>query len=252
MRQKIAAGNWKMHKTLDEGVDLAKQINDFVNQQGAGDAKVILAPPFIHLTEVLKVVDNPNISVSAQNCAYEQEGAFTGEVSADMIRSTGATYTIIGHSERRSIYKEDDETLQKKVDIALDNGLRPIFCVGETLEERDAGKQSQVVKNQLSKGLFHLDKNVFEQVVIAYEPVWAIGTGKHATPEQAEEMHKFIRDQVKEQYGDEIADNTSILYGGSIKPSNAETLFSQPDVDGGLVGGASLKPEDFTEIIKAL
>ena len=215
------------------------------------DTGVILAPPFTHLAGVAKSVEGTKIEVSAQNCASEPKGAFTGEVSPEMIASTGAKYTIIGHSERRALFHEDDATLNKKTNLALENGLSPIFCCGESLEEREANKQSEVVRTQLADGLFSLSEEDFRKAIVAYEPVWAIGTGKTATPEQAQEMHKFIRDLIAEKYGEQVANDTTILYGGSCKPSNAKELFSNPDVDGGLIGGASLKADDFFGIISA-
>ncbi len=251
MRKQIVAGNWKMNKTLQEGVELAKEINQLVAGNDTGKVGIILAPPFIHLTEVVKAVDTNKIGVSAQNCAAEPKGAYTGEVSAEMIQSTGAGYTLIGHSERRSYYQEGDETLNKKTKLALENGLIPIFCCGESLDEREANNHFDVVKNQLTNGLFDLPEADFKKIIIAYEPVWAIGTGKTASPEQAQEMHGMIREHVAGKYGQPVADDMTILYGGSCKPSNAKELFSNPDVDGGLIGGASLKAEDFLGIITA-
>ena len=248
MRKNIVAGNWKMNKTLEEGVELAKTINRQVNEEGV---VVIICPPFIHLTEVNKIITKDSLFLGAQNCASEASGAFTGEVSAQMIKSTGADYVIIGHSERRSYYGETDATLNKKVKLALQNGLLPIFCCGEVLREREAGIHMQVVKSQIEKGLFDLSEEDFSKVVIAYEPVWAIGTGVNASPEQAQEMHKLIRDLVADKYGNKVAGNLSILYGGSCKPSNARELFANPDVDGGLIGGASLSATEFIGIINA-
>lgn len=249
MRKKIVAGNWKMNTSLSEGIELARNVNSKVE---GDDVIVILCTPFIHLTEVLKVINKPALFLGAQNCANQESGAYTGEVSAAMVKSTRATYVILGHSERRTYYGENDELLSVKVKLALKNELTPIFCIGEVLQEREAGRYFNVVKNQLEKGLFHLSAAEFSKIVIAYEPVWAIGTGKTATPEQAQEMHKYIRDQIKAKYGAAIADDCSILYGGSCKPSNADELFANPDVDGGLIGGASLNAEDFIAIVKAL
>lgn len=240
-----------MNKTLQEGIALAKEVNDKVKAADAKDVTVIIGTPFIHLAEVGKTIDPKAVAMSAQNCAAEVSGAYTGEVSAAMLASTGCTYVILGHSERRSYYGETDGILTKKVARALENQLEIIFCVGEVLEEREAGKHFEVVKSQLENGLFHLSAEEFSHVVIAYEPVWAIGTGKTATSAQAEEMHAFIRKAVAEKYNAEIAGNTSILYGGSCKAQNADELFSQPDVDGGLIGGASLKADDFMAIIEA-
>ncbi len=249
MRQKIVAGNWKMNKNLQEGLELAKEIDKLVSGL-TNDVKVILAPPFTHITEVKKAVGS-KISVSSQNCAAEVSGAYTGEVSASMIKSTGAEYAIIGHSERRQYYGETDAILLKKVKLALANGLKPIFCIGEVLEERESGKHFDVVKSQIVNGVFELTAEEFKNVVLAYEPVWAIGTGKTASSDQAQEMHKFIRETVAAKYGQAVADDTSILYGGSCKASNAKELFANPDVDGGLIGGAALVAAEFLGIITA-
>jgi triosephosphate isomerase len=248
MRKKIVAGNWKMNNNLSEGVNLAKSVNQQVSEN---EVTVVLCTPFIHLTEVAKIIDKKNLFLGAQNCANKESGAYTGEVSASMIRSTGADYVILGHSERRAYYGETDQLLAEKVDIALANKLTPVFCIGEVLEEREAGKHFEVVKAQLNKGLFHLSSTDFSKLVIAYEPVWAIGTGKTATPDQAQEIHKVIRDHIASKYGAGIADEISILYGGSCKASNAAELFVNPDVDGGLIGGAALNAEDFLGIINA-
>lgn len=251
MRKKIVAGNWKMNKTLKEGIELAKEIELKLEKQNVTSVGVIIGTPFIHLAEVSKIVDHNLISVAAQNCSSEPKGAFTGEVSAEMIKSTGSEYVIIGHSERRNYFNEDNKTLHKKVKLALENGLNPIFCVGEQLDERKNDKQFDVVKKQLNEGLFDLTGKEFSSVVIAYEPVWAIGTGETATPQQAQEIHKYIRKLVSDNYNEETADSTTILYGGSCKPSNAKDLFVNNDVDGGLIGGASLKADDFIEIINS-
>ncbi len=248
MRKKIVAGNWKMNKTLQEGIELARTINRQVEDNGV---VIVLCTPFIHLTEVRNVITKDSLFLGAQNCASEASGAFTGEVSVDMIKSTGADYIIIGHSERRSYYHEDDALLNKKVKLVLAAGLTPIFCCGEVLAERQAGNHMKVVKTQIEKALFDLSPADFGKTVIAYEPVWAIGTGVNATSDQAQEMHKAIRDLIAEKFGNQVADNTSILYGGSCKPSNAKELFSNPDVDGGLIGGASLNAADFIGIITA-
>ncbi|MBN2349830.1 MAG: triose-phosphate isomerase [Bacteroidales bacterium] len=248
MRKKIVAGNWKMNKNLQDGIELAKQ----VNQQVLGNnVTVILCTPFIHLSEVSKVISKDSLFLGAENCASEASGAYTGEVSAEMIKSTGATHVIIGHSERRAYYNEDNKTLNKKVKLALENELTPIFCCGEVLAERESGKHISVVKQQIEEGIFDLSPEQFSKVVIAYEPVWAIGTGVVASPEQAQEMHKVIRHLITEKYGKDAAGNTSILYGGSCKPSNAKELFDKPDVDGGLIGGASLNADDFMGIVNA-
>jgi triosephosphate isomerase len=248
MRKKIVAGNWKMNKSLQDGIALASEVEQLVSSL-PGNVEVIVAPPFLHLTEVKKVVKK--VAVSAQNCASELSGAFTGEVSAAMLNSAGIPYAIIGHSERRTYYGETDTILARKVKLALDNGISPIFCCGELLAEREKGIFFEVVKRQIEMALFSLSETEFSRVIIAYEPVWAIGTGLNATPQQAQEMHKFIRDTIKAKFGDVAAQNTSILYGGSCKASNAGELFANPDVDGGLIGGASLQAQDFIGIVKA-
>ena len=249
MRKKIVAGNWKMNTTLQDGIKLAQDVETSVSQINK-DATVICCTPFIHLSEVRKILKK--VELGAQNCASEVSGAFTGEISAQMIASTGAKYVIIGHSERRTYYKEDDLLLNKKVKLALAANLTPIFCIGELLSEREAEAHFDIVKGQLFKGLFDFSENDFGKIVIAYEPVWAIGTGKTATSEQAQEMHKFIRSTISSKYGKTIAENTSILYGGSCNDKNATELFANPDVDGGLIGGASLKAESFLGIVKAI
>jgi triosephosphate isomerase len=237
-----------MNTDLKSGLELASAVEASAASKTT-DALMIIGTPFTHLYEASKVLDK--VKLSAQNCASEESGAYTGEVSVDMIKSTGAAYVILGHSERREYFKEDDATLAKKVDLCLSRDLKPIFCIGEVLSEREANKHFDVVKSQLSNGLFHLSAEAFGEIVIAYEPVWAIGTGVTASPDQAQEMHAFIRSLIGEKYGSEVADNTSILYGGSCKPSNAAELFANPDVDGGLIGGASLKAEDFIQIVNA-
>ncbi|MBI5219362.1 MAG: triose-phosphate isomerase [Bacteroidia bacterium] len=249
MRKKIVAGNWKMNTDIREGITLAKEVNRLIAENHVSYTTVILSPPFTHLTEIVKSVNLNRISVSAQNCSSEPKGAFTGEVSANMIKSTGCTHVIIGHSERRTYFKEDNFLLNKKVKHALQNDLIPIFCIGEILKEREEGKLFEVVKTQLEEGLFNLSREEFSNVVIAYEPVWAIGTGITATPLQAQEMHAYIRKLIAEKYDAEIAENTSLLYGGSCNAGNAKDLFSQADIDGGLIGGASLKADDFYKII---
>lgn len=251
MRKKIVAGNWKMNMDLTEGLKFAETINSYFREKPSG-AGVILCTPYIHLAGVSEIVKNSKVECGAQNCASEPSGAYTGEVSPRMIKSTGATYVIIGHSERRSYYHEDDKILNKKTQLALENGLKVIFCCGEVLKERESGQHLNVVKKQVEEGLFNLTENDLRKVVIAYEPVWAIGTGLTATPEQAQEMHKYIRDLVRTKYGNACADDLTILYGGSCKPSNAKEIFSKPDVDGGLIGGASLKKEDFCAIVESV
>ena len=248
MRKKIVAGNWKMNKTLQEGISLAKSVNE-LNSSSGGEVGVIVAPPFIHLSEISRCLSG--VGLSAQDCASEASGAFTGEVSAEMVRSAGADYVIIGHSERRTIFGEDDATLGKKVKLALGSGLLPIFCCGEVLEERESGKLFEVVKTQIETALFDLNEADFAKIIIAYEPVWAIGTGVVATPGQAQEMHAYIRQLVRDRFGEQAAEDLTILYGGSCKPSNARELFANPDVDGGLIGGASLNAEDFIAIVQS-
>jgi triosephosphate isomerase len=250
MRKNIVAGNWKMNKTLQEGIELAKELNT-VLAADKPKCDVVICTPFIHLASVTPVVDKAVIGVGAENCADKESGAYTGEVSAAMVASTGAQYVILGHSERRAYYHETPEILKEKVKLALANGLTPIFCIGEVKEERLENRQNEVVRAQIEGSLFDLTADEFSKIVLAYEPVWAIGTGLTATPEQAQEMHAFIRSVLAGKWGKEVADNTSILYGGSCKPSNAKELFANPDVDGGLIGGASLKAADFKGIIDA-
>jgi triosephosphate isomerase len=251
MRKKVVAGNWKCNTTLQEGIELAKAVNELVAEKGAKDVVVVLGTPFTHLTSVINAVDNSRIGVASQNCAAEAKGAFTGEVSAAMVKSTGAGYVILGHSERREYYNETSEILNKKVALALENGLTPIYCCGEALAIRNAGTQNEYVINQLKETIFNLSVEDFKKLIIAYEPIWAIGTGVTATTEQAQEMHKEIREAIAAQFGKEVAEETSILYGGSCNAKNANELFANPDVDGGLIGGASLKAEDFIQIINA-
>ncbi len=250
MRKKIVAGNWKMNKTLQDGVALAKELNTMLAADKP-NCDVVICTPFIHLASVAEFLDQNVIGLGAENCADKASGAYTGEVSAEMVKSTGAQYVILGHSERRAYYHETPAILKEKVNLALANGLKVIFCIGEVLEEREQNKQNEVVKAQLEGSLFDLTKEEFANVILAYEPVWAIGTGKTATAEQAEEMHAFIRQTIAEKFGAEAAENVSILYGGSCKPTNAKELFSKPDVDGGLIGGAALKAADFKGIIDA-
>ncbi len=250
MRKNIVAGNWKMNKNLQEGIALAKELNEKL-QADKPNCDVIICTPFIHLASVTPLVDAKLIGVGAENCADKVSGAYTGEVSAEMVKSTGAQYVILGHSERRAYYHETPEILKEKVQLALANGLTPIFCIGEVLAEREAGKQNEVVYAQLAGSLYDLSAEDFSKIILAYEPVWAIGTGKTATAEQAQEIHAYIRSTIADKYGKEVAENTSILYGGSCKPSNAKELFANPDVDGGLIGGAALKAADFKGIIDA-
>ncbi|MDQ1332661.1 MAG: Triosephosphate isomerase [Bacteroidota bacterium] len=252
MRKKIVAGNWKMNMGLEEGLRFARSVDQYFREKPAVKAEVILCTPFIHLAGVSEIVKSGKVALGAQNCASEASGAYTGEVSAFMVKSTGAQYVIIGHSERRQYYNEDDKLLGKKTLLALNSGLKVIFCCGEVKEERESGTHFIIVKRQLEEGLFNLPVEEMNKIVIAYEPVWAIGTGLTATPEQAQEMHQYIRGLVKERYGNDCAKQMPILYGGSCKPSNAAELFSKPDVDGGLIGGASLKKEDFIAIVEAV
>ncbi|MBD5184520.1 MAG: triose-phosphate isomerase [Bacteroidales bacterium] len=249
MRKNIVAGNWKMNTTLDEGVELANEINTLLKGKDV-NCDVIVCVPFTHLTSVNAVLENELVKLGAENCSEHDKGAYTGEVSASMVKSTGAEYVILGHSERRQYFGENNEQLLAKTKLALANDLKPIFCVGEVLEERENGTYNDVVKGQV-EALFELSPEDFGKIVIAYEPVWAIGTGKTATAEQAQDMHAHIRKVIEDKYGKEVADNTSILYGGSCKPSNAKELFAKPDVDGGLIGGAALKADSFLGIIEA-
>ena len=249
-RKNIAAGNWKMNKSYEEGLDLAKAM--VANTSATGTNEIVLGTPFIHLKAVSDIISKaPHIKLAAQNCHQNLSGAYTGETSVTMLNSVGVDYVILGHSERREYFKEKNSLLAEKVKTVLDNGLLPIFCCGEALNVREAGRHVRHVKKQLKDSLFDLSPADFSKVVIAYEPIWAIGTGVTASPAQAQDMHQAIRQLIAKKYGQAIADNTSILYGGSVKPANAKELFSQPDVDGGLVGGASLKAADFTAIYKS-
>ncbi|HOI27633.1 MAG TPA: triose-phosphate isomerase [Paludibacteraceae bacterium] len=250
MRKNIVAGNWKMNKTLQEGLDLAKGLDAALKGKSL-NCDVVIGTPFIHLASVAAAIDTKKIAVSAENCADKASGAYTGEVSAAMVKSTGAEYVILGHSERREYYHETPEILKEKVLLALANGLKVIFCIGESLAEREANKQNAVCKAELEGSVFNLSAEDFAKITIAYEPIWAIGTGKTATSDQAEEIHAYIRSVIADKYGKAVAENTSILYGGSCKGSNAPELFSKPNIDGGLIGGASLNVEDFCAIIKA-
>ena len=250
MRKNIVAGNWKMNKTLQEGIALAKELNEALANEKP-NCDVIICTPFIHLASVTPLVDAAKIGVGAENCADKASGAYTGEVSAEMVASTGAKYVILGHSERRAYYGETVAILEEKVKLALANGLTPIFCIGEVLEEREAGKHFEVVDAQIKGSLFDLSAEDFAKIVLAYEPVWAIGTGKTATSDQAEEIHAHIRATLAAKYGQEIADNCTILYGGSCNAGNAKELFAKPNVDGGLIGGASLAVDKFMPIIEA-
>lgn len=250
MRKKIVAGNWKMNMNLQDGIALAKELNDALIADKP-NCDVVICTPFIHLASVAQFLDQDIVGLGAENCADQAKGAFTGEVSAEMVKSTGAQYVILGHSERRTYYNETPDVLKEKVLLAQANGLKVIFCIGESLEEREANRQNEVVKAELEGSVFNLSEEDFSKIVIAYEPIWAIGTGKTATSEQAEEIHAYIRSCVAEKYGKQVAEETSILYGGSCKASNAPELFSKPDIDGGLIGGAALKVADFKGIIDA-
>ncbi|HEX8548566.1 MAG TPA: triose-phosphate isomerase [Cytophagaceae bacterium] len=250
MRKKIVAGNWKMNKTLEDGIKLATEVVNMVKDEVRGDAVAVLCPPFLSLTSIAKIVGG-NVHLGAQNCHSKVSGAYTGEVSAEMLKSAKVEYVILGHSERREYFKETNEELADKVKLTLANGLLPIFCCGETLSQRDSGLHISFIKDQLTESLFFLSKEEFAKIVIAYEPIWAIGTGVTASSAQAQEMHAMIRNHISSHYGNEVAESTSILYGGSCKPDNAKELFSCKDVDGGLIGGASLKARDFVDIIKS-
>lgn len=252
MRKKIVAGNWKMNLTYEEGQKLTSEIVNMCKDEAIKDVTVVLNPPFPHLQSVKNLIGyTPGIFVGAQNCSNKEVGAFTGEVSAKILASFGVNYVILGHSERREYFKENNELLASKVKVAISNGLIPIFCCGESLEIRTAGTHESNVKFQLTQSLFDLSPEDFSKVVIAYEPIWAIGTGKTATANQAQDMHLALRRHISSKYGKEIGSQTSILYGGSANPGNAKELFSKPDVDGGLIGGASLNSRDFVDIIKS-
>ncbi len=253
MRQQIVAGNWKMNKTLQEANVLASEVMAMVADEVKGDVRVIFCVPFPYLLPVKNLLgNNTRISVAAQNCSEHESGAYTGEVSATMLRSMHIPYVVLGHSERRQYFGEDGKLLAKKIDVVLKHDLTPIFCCGEPLEIREKGTHEQLIKQQVEESLFHLSPENLQKVVIAYEPVWAIGTGKTATSQQAQDMHAIIRKHIAGKYGQAIADNISILYGGSVNAANAKELFANADVDGGLVGGASLKSREFTDIIKAI
>lgn len=252
MRTKIVAGNWKMNKTFSEAEELLQDISDQLERDDLPDVTVVVCPPAVYLEMASDFAEDGGFYTGAQNLSDKDSGAYTGEISAAMIRSAGADFVIVGHSERRAYFNETDELLRSKVQQALKNDLVPIFCCGEVLDERNQGKHFEVVRKQLETALFGLDASDFENVVIAYEPVWAIGTGVNATPEQAQEMHAYIRNLIAEKFGKQVAEETSILYGGSCNEKNAPELMSQPDVDGGLIGGASLKAESFIGIVKAM
>lgn len=252
MRKKIVAGNWKMNMDNTSGLSLFSEVLNMVNDEVRGDQEVIVCPPSLFIYSLAQLAkQGKRVSIGAQNCHQADSGAFTGEISASQIKSVGATYVILGHSERRQYFNESDEVLAEKTAAVLKNGLKPIFCIGETLTERNENIHLDVIRTQLEKGVFHLSPENFAQVILAYEPVWAIGTGVTATPEQAQDIHAFIRQEIASKYGNAAAEETTILYGGSCNAKNAPDLFSQKDIDGGLIGGASLKSRDFTDIVKA-
>jgi len=259
MRKKIIAGNWKMNKTHREGMDMLVHFFKFLDFElslnedtGKEFPEIVVAPPYLIVADAAMLAQGWDVKIAAQNCSSEKEGAFTGEISASMLKSVKANYVIVGHSERRTYFNETNALVAKKIDRGLENNLTVICCIGETLQERESGKQLQVITRQIEECMFHLNNEQIKKVVIAYEPVWAIGTGKTATPEQAQEMHKHIRSVISKKFGKEVSENISILYGGSCNPQNARSIFSQPDVDGGLIGGASLNAKDFVEVIKAI
>lgn len=249
MRKKVVAGNWKMNTDYSEGISLFSEIVNIIRDEKKGDQIAIICAPYIHLNSLAKL-GGDTVKIGAQNCHQNESGAYTGEISAKMIKSVGCEYVIIGHSERRQYFAENDTLLAEKTKIALANNLTPLFCIGETLDERNNGNFFEILRTQLEGGLFELSEEDFSKVIIAYEPVWAIGTGLTATAQQAQEVHEFIRAEVSEKYGETIAEDTSILYGGSCNPKNAAELFAQKDIDGGLIGGASLKSRDFADIVK--
>ena len=250
MRKKIVAGNWKMNKNAEETEDL---LNDLIDKlPNDKEVEIIVAPTFVNLSSAVEHLEFTNIQVAAQNMHQAENGAYTGEISADMLKSIGVNTVILGHSERRAIFHGPDALIAFKVDTALKHEMRIIFCFGEELKDRQNDQHFNVVENQLRDGLFQIDKAAWESIVLAYEPVWAIGTGETASPEQAQEMHEFIRETVRKTFGSDIAEDVSILYGGSVKPDNAKEIFSKPDVDGGLIGGAALKADDFAAIVNGI
>lgn len=250
MRQKIVAGNWKMYKTAEETEDLLNELIEKIPTDL--EQRVIVAPTFVNLSAAADHLEFTPIEVAAQNMHQAEGGAFTGEISASMLKSVGINIVILGHSERRAYFHETDALLANKVDTALKHEMEIIFCFGEELKDRQSGQHFNVVENQLKDGLFHLEASAWKNIILAYEPVWAIGTGETASPDQAQEMHDFIRDTINKKYGNSVSEDVSILYGGSVKPENAAEIFSKPDVDGGLIGGAALKSDDFTKIVLAL
>ena len=250
MRKKIVAGNWKMHKNAEQTEDLLNELIAKISAET--EAQVIVAPTFVNLASAVDHLELTSIAVAAQNMHQAESGAYTGEISADMLTSVGVKTVILGHSERRAIFHETDALIASKVDTALQHDMTVIFCFGEELKDRQSKNHFNIVENQLKDGLFHLQAKDWEKIVLAYEPVWAIGTGETASPEQAQEMHEFIRETVRKTFGSDVAEDVSILYGGSVKPDNAKEIFSKPDVDGGLIGGAALKAEDFVAIVTAI
>ncbi len=250
MRTKIVAGNWKMNLDYQEGLALFSEITNMIKDEITGKQEAVICSPFIHLSSLVQLAKGYNkVSLGAQNAHQAEAGAYTGEISAKMIKSVGAQYVILGHSERRQYFAETNALLAKKTDIVLSHGLKPIFCIGETLAEREANQHFAIIKSQLEEGVFHLGVEDFSKLVLAYEPVWAIGTGVTASSAQAQEIHAFIRAEISAKYGKEVAEGITILYGGSCNPKNAPELFAQPDIDGGLIGGASLKSRDFVDIL---
>lgn len=249
MRKKIVAGNWKMNNDVNKSLAL---ISDLLKKVPQTDAEVMIAPTFVNLIPSVEAAKGSAIEVIAQNMHFAENGAYTGEISAEMLNAIGVKTTILGHSERRAYFNEIDESLAKKVDTALKHNMRVVFCIGEELAERKANKHFDVVGSQIKNGLFHLPAEAWQHIVLAYEPVWAIGTGETASPEQAQEIHHFIRKTIADKYGKNVADSVSILYGGSVKPDNAKEIFAKEDVDGGLIGGAALKADDFISIIKSI
>jgi len=250
-RKKIVAGNWKMNLSLQDAQSLTAELLGMIQDEKQNDSLVYLFPPFVYINSIYRQIQNSPINVGAQNCADQLSGAYTGETSVTMLNSVGASAVLIGHSERRTYYNESNESCAKKITLALQHGISPFYCIGETLNERNSNQQFDIIEKQLMEGIFHLSVEEFSKCVIAYEPVWAIGTGLTASPDQAQEMHAFIRKLITEKYDATTANNCSILYGGSCNDQNAKELFSLPDVDGGLIGGASLKSRSFMNIIKA-
>ncbi|MGB3465274.1 MAG: triose-phosphate isomerase [Cyclobacteriaceae bacterium] len=251
MRKKVVAGNWKMNTEFTEALQLASEVSNMVKDESIDGTEVIICVPFPYLSTLSKLVEGSSVKVAAQNCHHEESGAFTGEVSAKMLASINVPYVIVGHSERREYFGEDNSMLAGKIDQAFANDIRPVFCCGETLDIREEGTHEYFVANQMGESLFHLTEDRIKEVIIAYEPVWAIGTGKTASAEQAQEMHAALRAKLEENYGAEVADEVSILYGGSVKPGNAKEIFAGKDVDGGLIGGASLDSRGFVDIVKS-